>query len=93
MKKESRTNLVDVSNCIIYKKIFWIYFSNLDTGILLRPGKKSNLLNNMSILVSGASSKTPDVEQVLLTDLSGTEQQQQGINYRFFKDLSQIEKL
>ena len=52
--------------------------SNLDTGILLRPGKKSNLLNNMSILVSGASSKTPDVEQVLLTDLSGTEQQQQG---------------
>ena len=56
--------------------------SNLDTGILLRPGKKSNLLNNMSILVSGASSKTPDVEQVLLTDLSGTEQQQQGNWYR-----------
>ena len=35
----------------------------------------------MSILVSGASSKTPDVEQVLLTDLSGTEQQSTGKSF------------
>ena len=51
--------------------------SNLDTGILLRPGRKNNLLNNMSILVSGVSSKTPDVEQVLLGDLASDQQNPQ----------------
>ena len=46
--------------------------SNLESGILLRPARKSNLLNNML-----GTSKTPDVEQMLLTtDIEQPPQQQ-----------------
>ena len=42
--------------------------TNIDTGILLRPGRRNNLFNNMAMM-GGQPNKSPDIEQFLLNDM------------------------
>ena len=42
--------------------------TNIDTGILLRPSRGKNILNNMAAM-GQQPTKSPDIEQFLLNDI------------------------
>ena len=43
--------------------------TNIDTGILLRPGRGKNILNNMTAMGQQQPNKSPDIEQFLLNHI------------------------